>query len=594
MTQTEFWEYIFNRIRKLWNPLFMLSAVVVTYMLTLNYSVIIEYTYFDSTDYTVRPDFALLAAGLMLPVYWYAAYGKNIVRSTMKKMNAVTGWTAFAVACAVVYQLVTDTQVNFAHIYYALEEDFPKADPDSLLSSSYAWLMIGCVVTSFAVFIFVAYAVKFLRELCIDLYRTADKSEKIYFVLALIGGVSLICFFYSRTSGQWSTVDWVYQTDSQLVYEHYYPVFSNGYEFDWDIGNGGIRHPLVTLYTYPIYVIVSFFTNILFWIPNIRPILYAVIQVIVMVLTVIMLKRMIKSNWIYLIFSVSFPFIFFTIFIEKYQLATFFAVMFAYSVVTRRKKEVQGYFLIAAGGMMITSAFLGFFYGTAKSFRNKLKGYGKVFGMFLLTLIGTGRIGYILNFVYLLDYNFQVFNGRKLFSQTIRLKPLVATCTIEIPKITAEAWALVVRKLCAFFNLIASCFVPIPYEIIPDWEMKDIFYWRSVTGELNILGIVIFVFMIVTIVRHRKDKTTQIFALWLLWMVIQIALIGFSAGCSPLFSLYFGWAVISLVMIGLKDILKTPAQQLFGYGVIAFVMLYSNYAHLQDLYLYMIEKTPLP
>ncbi len=593
MTQAEFWGYIFKRLRKLWNPLFIGSAVVVTFMLTLNYSVIIEYTYFDSTDYTVRPDYALLAAGLMLPVYWYASYGKNFVRATMKKMSAGTGWSAFALSCAVVYQLVTDTQVNFAHIYYALEEDFPKADPDSLLSSSYTWLMIGCLVTFFAVFIFVAYVIKLLTDLCIDLYQTADKSEKTYFVVAMTGCVSLICFFYSRTTGQWSTVDWIYQTDSQFVYEHYYPVFSNGYEFDWDIGNGGIRHPLVTLYTYPIYVIVSFFTNILFWIPNIRPILYALVQAVIMILMVIMLKRMIKSNWIYLIFSVSFPFIFFTIFIEKYQLAAFFAVMYAYSVVTKKKKTVQEHFLIAASGMMITSAFLGFFYGTGKSFRQKMKEYGRIFGMFLLTIVGTGRIGYILNFVYLLEHNFLMFNGRTLFSQNIRLKPLVAACTIKIPEITAEVWALIVKKLCAFFNLLASCFVPIPYEITTDWETKDIFYWRSVTGELNILGIVIFVFMIVTIVRHRKEKSTQIFALWLLWAVIQIAVIGFSAGCSPLFSLYFAWAIIPLVMIGLKDILKTPVQQLVGYGIIAFMMLYSNYAHLQDLYAYMIEKTPL-
>ena len=406
---------------------------------------------------------------------------------------------------------------------------------------------------------------------------------------------------------QWTTLDIIYQTDSSFIYEHYYPVFSNGFEFDWDIGNGGIRHPLTTLFTYPVYVVTSFMANLLFFVPNCQAVMYAVIQSVMLIVTVILLKRMIKSEWIYLIFTLSFPFLFFTIFVEKYQLATFFVVAYCYYIVVHpgKKKEVAELGMVGAAGTMITSAWLAFFWGEQKKIKGRIKEYAGLFLRFLAILIGSGRINYLWNFGYLINHNFRMFTGKELFSKVVQAVPALSACTAFLPEQIAVAMSMpiydrnlelipvVVRRVCAFFNLLVSCLIPIPYTITESLWGENVFYWRSVTGELNILGIVIFVLLIAIFIKHRKERNVQVFSMWVLWAFLQFAVIGFSAGCSPLFSLYFAWAVIPLLLIGMKDVLKTPLQQMCGYGALSMIMLYTNYKHLYDLCAYMMVEGPV-
>lgn len=173
------------------------------------------------------------------------------------------------------------------------------------------------------------------------------------------------------------------------------------------------------------------------------------------------------------------------------------------------------------------------------------------------------------------------------------LNGMTVAAGMGIPLVNFEVIPLFLQNVCAFFNMLASCFVPIPFGLIKDWENKDIFYWTSVKSELNLLGVAIFICLICVFIRHRKEKIVQIFSVWILWAIIQFALIGFSAGCSPLFSLYFGWAVVPMVLIGLRDVLRRPLPKLIGYGTIAVLMLYMNYTHLAQLYGFMVLTSPL-
>lgn len=604
MEQKEFWNEIYNHTKKYYRIMFIISGEILTFVLSLNYSVDIKYNLYASDSYQVNITNALLAMILMLLIYWKLSYIKQFHQKVIGSISLNTGWTAFLFGIIVCYRLLLDTQKNFEHIFDALSQII-LIDLEEYRNAIYNIILpIICIISFFSVFIFLVKVVELLKKFFLDLYRTADIGEKKYFIISLLEGISLICFFYSKTWAQWNTLDIVYQTDASFVYNHYYPVFSLGYDFDWDIGNGGIRHPLTTLYTFPIYAIVTFLSNLLYGIPNIQPLLYAVIQTIMMILTVIMLKRMIESNWIYLIFNISFPFLFFSIFIEKYQMATFFLVMFVYTIVKKKEKALQGYSLIAASGTMITSAWLGVFYGKRKRIATRLREYVEVIESFFAVLIGTGRITYLINFPYLLNHNFVMFNGRTILSGILNYLTPFGMCTVGatnqlIVNYTSislrnviETGSILLGKICAFFNLIASCLIPIPYGIIYD-GYSDIFFWSGVKSEINLLGIALFIAIFITIIKHRKEKVVQIFTMWIIWGIIQFVVIGFAAACSPLFSLYFAWAVISLLMIGLKDVLKRPIQKLFGYGGIAFAMICANLIHLQQLYRYMLEVTPI-
>ncbi|MDE7330694.1 MAG: hypothetical protein K2O16_00415 [Lachnospiraceae bacterium] len=602
--QKEFWNEIHNQTKKYYKIAFIVSGEILTFVLSLNYSVIIKYNLYSSDSYQVNISYALLATVLMLLIYWKLAYIKQLPQKVIENISMTTGWTAFLFAIVVCYRLLLDTQRNYDHIFLALGKII-MIDWDKYREISYNIVLpIVCIISFFSVFIFLLKTCDLIKGFLSHLYKTADISEKRYFIISLLEGLSLICFFYSKTWAQWNTLDIVYQTDSNFVYNHYYPVFSLGYDFDWDIGNGGIRHPLTTLYTYPIYVIVKFISNLLYIIPNIQPLLYAIVQTIMLILTVIMLKRIINSNWIYLIFNLSFPFTFFTIFIEKYQMATFFLVMFVYTVVKKKEKSLQCYSLIAASGTMITSAWLGFFYGKRKRLATRLREYVEIIENFFAVLIGAGRIIYLINFPYLINHNFEMFNGKKILLGILSIfntfgigavgtsNQLIINYTSISLTDLVETVPKLIGKICAFFNLLASCLMPVPYGVIFD-GYTNIFYWSGVKNEINILGVVIFVTIFITVIRHRKEKAIQIFAAWILWGIVQFIIVGFAASCSPLFSLYFAWAVISLLIIGLKDILKRPIQKLLGYGSIAFIMICANLIHLQQLYTYMLEVAPV-
>lgn len=606
MKQDSFWTEIYNRTNKFYNLIFVLSATAMTWVLTLNYSVIIKYDYYNASDYQVNFFYAAAASIIMLPIYWYMAYKKDFVRSLLRTTTPGKGWGSFAYSVVLLYQLLQDSQDNFEHIVLELQRILPAVSWDSYRSLIYGAVLPGACALSFAgLFVFALKGANIVVEFLYELVSKADRREKLFFKIMFVACLSVICFFYARTHMQWSNLDLIYQTDCTFVYEHYYPVFSNGFAFDWDIGNGGIRHPLTTLFTYPIYIVAGFFSNLLFFIPNIRPLLYAVIQSVLLIITVILLKRIIKNEWIYLIFPLSFSFTFFVIFVEKYQLATFFVVAYVYYVVTYKgsKREMAEAGMVGAAGTMITSAWLGFFWGKEKTIKGRLKEYTGLLLRFLAVLVGTGRFYYLWGFGYLIDHNFLMFNGRKLFSGLLNLSPVSSFCAAVLPlgsllniplfDRNLEMIPMFVQKLCAFFNLLGSCFIPVPYTITKSPWDENVFFWRSLKGEINVFGVVLFILMIIIFIRHRKEKPAQIFSMWILWAIIQFVVIGFSAGCSPLFALYFAWAAIPMLLIGMKDVLKTPLQQLCGYGALALVMLYTNFMHLHNLYVYMITEGPL-
>ncbi len=532
----------------------IISSGILTFVMTINYAVYISYEGYTGSDYQVNIHYAIAAVLIMIPVYIYLFIKKNFLEECFLKHSRKVQGISIVISFFAVLQLKCDVEKNWSHILTALgwNMDMPLV----------IWLL--CASAGIGIYLFVCYAVWTVGGWGYRFFQSFTYEEKLFFVVSLAGCLSLVCYFYARTDACWNTVDLVYQADPYFVYDHYYPVFSFGYDFDWDIGNGGIRHPLATVILFPIHIFVSFLSNLCFGITNIRPVLYAFAESAFMIMTAIMIKRIVGSQWIYGLFVFSFPFTFFTVFIEKYPISIFLVVLYVYTTIEEKGSAIQKYSLISSGGMMITTSVLGVLYGTETKLAGRIKEYASAVITFFLTLIGTGRIHYIMEFDRLIHQNSVMFYEGALDQNGF------------------------MEKFAGFTNLCASSFIPAAYE---GTEVN--FYWTHLNDKINYFGLFVLVIGLYACIKCRGEKKYYPFIAWFLFSIIQFVIVGFGTGFEPLFSLCHAWAIIPLFFLGISHLVRASAIRKVIFGSLSVIMLYYNYIHMQELLAYLTMKAPL-
>lgn len=552
MNYIEIVKKFLNKYSNAINVLFFLSAMTCTVVLSLNYSVLIKYDGYIGNSYYVKPLYAFIAVCVMLPVYYFVIYRKSLLNKIIEKMNMKLMCIDLFFTFSIAIKLASDTKRNYSHI---IESSLGKILQNKVIEShTEHFVLLCCLFCSIAIFFVLMYLINIINDIVKEVLPLAA-FEKKYFIIVFSMSVFAILYFYQRANGQWAGLDLVYQNDAIFLYDHYYPVFSFGYDFDWDIGNGGIRHPLATLITFPIYVIVSVVSIVFFFVPNITAILYAMTNVILLIFTAVLLVRVTNNKWLFPIFTLINPFMFYMIFLEKYQMAVFLAVLFMYLVKNKSCKTNQGTVLIASSGIMITSAFCGFAYGEEKKLKNRFKEYIVIFSTFLLVLIGTGRISYLLNFMYLKEQNYLMFFKGTRF-----------------------------EKICSYSNMIVSCFVPIPYE-----ATEKNLSWSTYNTRFNYLSIIILALIIIAFVKHYKRIEVKIFMLWIILSFLQFLL----GSNSPLFNLYYAWAFVPMTLLGMETLIKNKKVINISYVILAIILFYSNFSHMKDVLDYLVLKTPV-
>lgn len=308
-----------NNKKNIINILSIISSLILTFIMSINFAIYIPYEGYTANDYEVKLHYAIIAIIIMTPIYIYLFNKRDFLFLLINRLSVSVLALSIFISFFTFIQLKNDTEKNLSHIIRAL-----KCSEELVQNKNvkiFIWII--CTLTILSILIFISYVVNTITTWYFSFAKEYTKEEKIFFLFTFTLCFSMICYFYRRTYAGWSTVDLVYQTDTYFVYDHYYPVFSYGFDFDWDIGNGGIRHPLATVIMFPLQIVVLILSNILFWIPNIRAILYACVQVILMILSILMIKRILNSKWVYAFFVLSFPFVFYVIFIEKYPIVVF-------------------------------------------------------------------------------------------------------------------------------------------------------------------------------------------------------------------------------------------------------------------------------
>lgn len=250
--------------------------------------------------------------------------------------------------------------------------------------------------------------------------------------------------------------------------------------------------------------------------------------------------------------------------------------MYVYSIVNNHSKESERYFLVASSGTMITSAFLGFFYGKEKLLKKRLLEWVEVVCSFLAVMIATGRIHYILDVRYLIHQNYYMFHSGE--HSTI--------VDVAGTKVYILWRAIYNQTICPLTNLAASCFVPIAHS-----DHGGYIYWDGLTDRINWLGFLICVVMVCVFVRYRREKTIQICGAWFAFAMIHM--VAFNAGAAPLFNLYYAWMFIVVMSTIARDYVKTIGQKFLVYGLTSAIMLTLNIDHMHELYNFLMIHTPL-
>ena len=378
-----------------------------------------------------------------------------------------------------------------------------------------------------------------LREIADEL-EPWDK--KIYIFLSVLS-LGVLALMYTTNCGWYIQNDNVYSIDSGYCYSSIFP----------DPAYYDVRHPLISLITFPLWAVLSFISDVL--IPeNLRLVFCAVgiqsVNVQLLLGIGLLLKIMTKNKRVFLLYMFSFPTLLFSVFLEKYQMCTFLLVLYVY-IVWSKPENSKGNFILAAGTMP-TSGFIGVLELIVKTEKKeKLIKIIKLIVQGILMLICLGR-GHML------------FKGLEEITTMRQSFSAGALSTGE--------------KIISVMKMIQSAFIPLSSNV------TEKYIWSSVTSQLSVISIIIMLVILIGIISNWKKFLSKVFAIWILFSFILFVVLNWSSYESPLFSIYFSWAIVPAFVMGLDYLIeKFRLNSKVIYNVLLALILVINLMALVDI-----------
>lgn len=374
------------------------------------------------------------------------------------------------------------------------------------------------ILSLFAFFYIGIFVFHKIKEFFLGFYKKLDTWDKKCYIITSFCFALLILVAYSFCSKWYLQYDQVYSIDSKWIYEVIFP----GADY-YDI-----RHPILNIFTFPIWTIANTFVTLVFPRGHLHDVLLAVVLQILnsqfLILIGLQLKLLTKKKMAYFFYIFSFPTILYTLCLEKYQMCVFFVVLYVFAICN--KKEKSTFPLICAAGMMPTSCVIGIseFFVDGKM-TDKLKKIVKIIFVTLLIFICFGR-GHLL---------------REGMDEVLTMKK-----TFSTPHFTVS------EKMIATTKMVQNTFIALPSKVFP----KKVYWWDRLEKEVSLLSLVIIGFVIVGIWVKRESLFTKVAACWFFFAFILFGVLNWDIHEAPLFSVYFSWAVIPLFLDGLDWLLE--------------------------------------
>lgn len=381
--------------------------------------------------------------------------------------------------------------------------------------------------------------------------NSLDKWDKKVYFIATIISTFIIIIAYSFNENWYLQYDKVYSMDSGWFFSNMLPY----------ITYYTIRHPLISVFIFPVWAIVTVFVNHVLTgnlAITVGAIILQIINSQLLIIIGLLLKKITENKMVFIMYMISFPTILFTLFLEKYQLCVFLIVLYVFTLcVTKKKSEVS---LISAASIMPTSSFIGVSeLFTNEKFINKIKKIIKIIIFSILIFICLGRI-------YVFKFGFEEINNTREFFITEKYS--------------------VAQKVIATTTMIKNAFIALPSGIDIDGK----YMWQDLKSSFSIVSLFIILIIILGAVVNRKMLFTKIAAIWFIFSFLLFVLLNWCPNESPLFTLYFSWALIPLFIFGIDYIIKKlNLNYNIVYMVVIFFMIIVNLTTIIDIIKFMIS-----
>ena len=310
-------------IKSILGLIFALSNTILSFQM-----IIINYTY-------LTMNITIIFSFLCALFFWKKTLNENIENFKNNKTFSIICSILVIFVMVKLYQTKDiATKENFnKYLFYPFKI---KGFMMSLLSALYIGIYLGNKIKTFI----------------FDFYKKMDIwDKKAYIILSFIS-LGIITFAYTSNSNWYLAYDKIYSLDSGWCFINIFPEASY---YD-------IRHPILSIFTFPIYAIVSTIVKFLIQ-GNLENIIIAIIiqflNIQLLILIGFLLKFLTNKKVSFLIYMLSFPTLLFSLFLEKYIICTFFLVFYIYSICNKNKNaSIAG--IVSAVVCMPTSCFIGF------------------------------------------------------------------------------------------------------------------------------------------------------------------------------------------------------------------------------------------
>ena len=410
-----------------------------------------------------------------------------------------------------------------------------------------------------------------------------DMSERIYFAATvLIFGVSAIMLY------NLSPVFW----GDQSLHSGYHDFifgFDIGYVFHHDaqfyFPSATFRRLFYPLVNFPLALIARALGRILFFIPY--SFVYFVNLLHIGLITVggILLARMcicskassktkrVSKICFLLLYTVSFPFLVFSISCERFVLPTFCIILLVYIYIHAPK--LKSLAALAAAGTLTTSVVTFPFIAYDRNIKTMLLNLVKLIVAFVVICIFCGVLPKLVNPIQNLFADLESFGSGGISIN---------------------------QKALQFLNFISSCFVSPETELVHRIDTSDnapgfeyVVYTVALPKTVNWFGIVMITLSAAGFIANRKLRFAQMSFSWALFAVFTLFVVGWQAKHNESFlsGFYFGWAFFALVFMLFEKLpAKLNALKYILYSVAFVVMTAININGIIGLVNYTIQYYP--
>lgn len=423
--------------------------------------------------------------------------------------------------------------------------------------------IIFAFLAFFSFSIFIYFFIEKIVPIIKKFLKGLSKTEKKYLIIILVIGaiVSYIlpyitsAFFIPNDGNKTRIYDVIYTSDTGAIVK-YDAYFNVSYD------ENDIRQPLFGVFALPISItgkILSLF--ILHKYSYIVAMTF--LQFILLSLSIIMIARMLKikekeKKWFYLIISLTFPYLLFSILLEQYVISLSYLIITCYIFFETKFKK--NYMYVGSVGTMIISGVLIPMISKTKKISQIIYDILKCFYVFVAFTVISGQLP-------------QLFIVDKTLNRLL---------TNFARKLTFN------EKLYQFTYFIKSSFIG-PKGFIREGVFTS--YQLLYPSHLSKIGVAIFIVAIIGFILNRKNKFAQFCLGWIFLSIIVLLIIGWGTTENGLilYSLYFSFAYVSLIYLFLRRIIKNNTLFTAAIISISFIILILNLSELYNIFSFAIK-----